>query len=250
MPRAKTATKPAPKRRKAGAKPAAKRGGGVAKADGAMKPPTREPGEEARLVPGNCNATTKTDANHSDSKRGRPCAKTAGWGTTHPGVGRCRLHGGSTPAGVKSAQAQAAELEVANFGLPIDVDPHTALVMELQRSAGHAAFLHAKVQSLPENEMVGPVGGAQGGYPEWKPSVWVNMYNAERKYLAEIAAACIKAGIEERRVRVAEQTGQLLADAIRGILDELGVDLTAKKTATVVRKHLVGLQGGQAVEAS
>ncbi len=212
----------------------------------AKRPPRATEHLDPTPVAGNCNSVVKNDARYSAGKAGRLCRKTAGWGTTHPGVGRCKLHGGNTPAGIKNAQSQAAELEVANYGLPVDVDPHTALVMELHRSAGHAAYLHAKVQSLDEAEMEGPVGGAQGGIPEHKPSVWIVMYNAERKHLAEIAAACIKAGIEERRVRVAEQTGQLFADALRGILSELGVDVDAPKTTKVVGKHLRLLEGGEA----
>lgn len=32
-------------------------------------------------------------------QRGQPCAKPAGWGTSHPGRGRCRLHGGLKKGG-------------------------------------------------------------------------------------------------------------------------------------------------------
>jgi hypothetical protein len=30
------------------------------------------------------------------------CTRPAGWGTPHPGEGRCKLHGGSTPTGIAS----------------------------------------------------------------------------------------------------------------------------------------------------
>lgn len=30
-------------------------------------------------------------------KDGNPCTRPAGWGTYHPGIGKCKLHGGSTP---------------------------------------------------------------------------------------------------------------------------------------------------------
>lgn len=33
---------------------------------------------------------------------GKPCRRPAGWGTDHPGTGRCRTHGGLTPRGVDS----------------------------------------------------------------------------------------------------------------------------------------------------
>ena len=40
-----------------------------------------------------CNARTR---NGSGSEGGR-CRHEAGWGTDHPGVGRCKLHGGASP---------------------------------------------------------------------------------------------------------------------------------------------------------
>lgn len=40
------------------------------------------------------------------------CRKTAGWGTSTPGVGYCRLHGGSTPTQVKRAREVAVEKRV------------------------------------------------------------------------------------------------------------------------------------------
>lgn len=30
------------------------------------------------------------------NRQGNPCGKPAGWGTAHPGTGRCRLHGGAS----------------------------------------------------------------------------------------------------------------------------------------------------------
>jgi len=36
-----------------------------------------------------CGAKTKKD--------GTPCQRPAGWGTDHPGVGKCKLHGGASP---------------------------------------------------------------------------------------------------------------------------------------------------------
>lgn len=44
--------------------------------------PIREPGRY-------CNARKKQEEGY--------CKKPAGWGTDHPGLGRCRLHGGATP---------------------------------------------------------------------------------------------------------------------------------------------------------
>lgn len=193
-----------------------------------------------------CGAKTRADANKNPAhKAGRPCKRPAGWGTDHPGSGRCKLHGGSTRAGGVKAEKERAAAAVQNYGLPVEVDPHTALLEELYRTAGHVAYLNTVVGQLERENMVGPVGGAQGGYPEWKPSVWISLYQQERKHMAAIAKTCVDVGIEERRVRVAEQQGQLFAQALEGILKELGV-YGKPETPEVVRKHLQVIEGGAA----
>ena len=48
--------------------------------------------ELPKIAPGKtCNARNKAHTKH--------CARPAGWGTDHPGVGRCKLHGGSSLKG-------------------------------------------------------------------------------------------------------------------------------------------------------
>ena len=57
----------------------------------------------------------------------------------------------------------------------------------------------------------------------------------------------IKAGVEERRVRLAESQGELVAGVIRAILSDLG--LTVEQQALVgevVPRHLRLLAGGAA----
>lgn len=48
----------------------------------------------------NCGATTR---------QGTDCGHRAGWGTDHPGFGRCKLHGGATPTGRKHAETLRQE---------------------------------------------------------------------------------------------------------------------------------------------
>lgn len=177
-------------------------------------------------------------------KRGKgTCKKPLGWGTEHVGYGRCKLHGGNTPNQMKNAaRVQGVEL-AQRYGNPREVEPEAALLEELARTAGHVDWLGEVVGDLDQQAMVGPVGGGSESFPRWEPSVWIRMYQAERDHLAQVAAACIKAGIEERRVRLAEQQGQLLAQVIRGVLTELGVPLEAEKTKKAVRRHLTLVEG-------
>jgi hypothetical protein len=45
----------------------------------------------------------------ANRKSGGTCGQAAGWGTDHPGVGTCKLHGGSTPTGRKHAETLRQE---------------------------------------------------------------------------------------------------------------------------------------------
>lgn len=182
------------------------------------------------------------------TRGGKPCQQGAGAGTDHAGIGRCKLHGGNTPNHQRSAQLVMAAQAVELYGLPVTTDPYTALLDELARTAGHVAWLRVKLEEVGEEELTGPVGvegtDAESGlehHPEGKPSVWLTLYMEERKHLTSVAATCAKAGIEERRVQIAEQQGQLLAKVINGVLNELGVP--AETAGPVVRKHLMLLDG-------
>jgi hypothetical protein len=51
----------------------------------------------------------KCGAQRPRQPEGTHCGQPAGWGTSHPGVGRCRRHGGSTPTQVIAAERLVAE---------------------------------------------------------------------------------------------------------------------------------------------
>jgi len=196
----------------------------------------------------------------------------------------CRLHGGKAPralaAAQKRGQDRAAREAVKTYGLPVDVSPTEALLEEVRWTAGHVQWLRARVQELEESQLVwGTVkteresggedritfGGPDdddetmtglvdaGSLPVSKvidaagPNIWLDLYDRERKHLVAVASAAIKAGVEERRVRLAESQGELVAQVIRAILADLGLT-TEQETlvATVVPKHLRLLAGGAA----
>jgi hypothetical protein len=178
------------------------------------------------------------------ARSGNPCGRPAGWGTPHPGVGRCKMHGGSTPTGIKSAQNQMAATAVKTYGLPVEIDPHEALLEELHRTAGHVAWLRTKIAALEDGELHGPVGGGEHSHAREEPHVWVRLYQEERVHLTRIAKVCVEVGIEERRVRLAERMGELFAGALQRILEDLGV-ADHPEAPKVVRRHLQVLEGGQ-----
>jgi hypothetical protein len=146
----------------------------------------------------------------------------------------CNIHGAKAPqvqaAARRRLEQQAAERAVTTYGLPRDVEPAQALVEEVHRTAGHVAWLAEHVAGLKADQLVSPA---------------MALYQAERAHLARVAKAAIDAGIAERHVRLAERLGGLVADLLRGVLDELG--LTGEQwelAGMVVPRRLEMLAGG------
>ena len=83
-----------------------------------------------------------------------PCRRAKGHGTAHPGVGRCKFHGGNSPDVIKAALRVKAERAVATYGLPLNIDPHVALLHEVQRTAGHVLWLQQRIRTLEAAELV------------------------------------------------------------------------------------------------
>lgn len=82
-------------------------------------------------------------------------------------------------------------------------------------------------------------GDDRGSTYEAGAHAWLKLYQAERAHLVNVCKAAIAAGIEERKVKLAEQQGSLLADVIRRILADL--NLTGEQWALVpevVPRHL------------
>lgn len=174
----------------------------------------------------------------------------------------CRVHGGSAPQSIKAAERRITEEKaaalVATYGLKIETTATEALLDEVQWTAGHVAWLRERVQEI---EGAAAVVGTDGEHPlvwgvtkektggedrgiteEAAPNIWLKLYQQERAHLVKVCSEAIRAGIEERRIRLAEQQGALVAQAIRAILADL--NLTAEQEAKVpeiVPRHLRAL---------
>lgn len=180
---------------------------------------------------------SKRDKCGAKKRNGEPCGRTPGWGTPHPGYGNCKNHGGCTPNGIKAAAREAAGEAVEIYGLPREIDPHQALLEELHRTAGHVSYLATTIRELEGDSQLKQYQVGENGTIE-RPSVWIELYHAERKHLTSVAATCIKAGIEERRVQLEERQGEMIAQVIREVLKENGVDPNSEPARKSVRKHL------------
>lgn len=146
----------------------------------------------------------------------------------------CRMHGGSSPHVRAAAARRLAErkalLAVESFGLPREVDPVMALSEELHRCQGAVDWLGAVVADLPAEEVA--------------RSAMVDLWQAERDRLVRVSKVCVDLGLEERRVRVAEQTGQQLAAVMRAVLERLSLtDEQQAAALTVVPEEFRRLIG-------
>lgn len=185
----------------------------------------------------------------AQKKDGAYCRKREGWGTDHAGYGLCKLHGGNSPNGKVNARGIEAARLVEQYGLPRSIDPHDALLEELARTAGHVDWLRVQVGLVEESALVGPVGQSGTGkdgtthHPEGRPNPWLALYQSEREHLVRVASACAKAGIEERRVRLAEEQGQMIAQVLRSVLEKCGIDPADRRVGSIVREELMAING-------
>lgn len=140
------------------------------------------------------------------TRSGGPCVQVAGYGTDHVGIGRCKFHGGSTPNHERSAQLILAERACDRLGIPIETDGVQALTNRLWETEGDLAFYRAQVQSLGEDVIDTETGPA--GAHKQVPHAMIVLYHEAEERNAKIAAACIKAGIEEAQLRIDQVKAQ------------------------------------------
>lgn len=186
------------------------------------------------------------------NRQGNPCGNPAGKGTDHPGYGNCKHHGGSSPNGRKHATRQAAEEAVVTYGLPVEIDPAEALLDEVNRTYGHVLWLLDKVQITDPDALIWGLEsetdkratefpGVDRTYSA-KANVWLDLYREERDHLRRVTTDALRAGVEERRVRLAERRGEELARWMKALAQAWGVPDTPE-TWKAARAHLQLVDG-------
>lgn len=190
------------------------------------------------------------------------CVREAGWGTEHRGVGPCKTHdkGWAAMRADTKVEKYARPLLAKLTGYDVDVNPMDALLMCVRISAAEVAYFSERIGQLSEDDlMVRPTmtrttAKQKGGDTEKSVvrieeheelNLWVKARKASLRDLAHFSKMAIDAGVDERMVRVHESVGESLAQALRGILDELGLSREQLDRAPdIVRRNLRLLQAG------
>lgn len=143
------------------------------------------------------------------------------------------------------------------MGRPLDIEPGEALLQCIRIAAGEVQYASDRIAELdPGDAIVGQRTVKTRPLSEGKDGesadltveevtvttaadlhIWIHVRRQALDRLVNYSAVALKAGVEERRVKIAEQTGQLIANVIRGVLTDLGV-ADHPEAPNVVRRHL------------
>lgn len=193
-------------------------------------------------------------------KGGRPCKGHHSVNHPEPGtpctgaamIGQevCHSHGGRAPQNRRAAQARIAEEQaekvLRRFGEPVDTTPSEALLDTVRWTAGYVAWLRRKVAEVDDDDALiwgvtrNKSGGEDHGLTEEaKPNAWLALLGEWHDKLVKVCAETLRAGVEERRVRLAESQGEMVAEVIRAILTDLKLTpAQEERVAEIVPLHL------------
>jgi len=220
----------------------------------ALRRPSQKIGENVK-----CGARLSPEALKRRAAKGSKntdplCQEPAGNGTSHPGVGYCKWHGGNTESGRKAAARTAGAAYVEKFKADVllfggdkdlvNITPEQAILEEVRRSVAMVRFLEQAIAKW-QFDANPQAGDGLGGLPTLVDETfkgnstftdereWLLLYRAEREHAVKVARMAIDAGIAQRLVTIAEDQGRTLAIAIRMVLDAL--NLTPDQIAAVPR---------------
>lgn len=158
------------------------------------------------------------------------CTRPAGWGTSHPGIGFCKLHRGTTKLHTKAMEERqellAARDKVKLWGGKTDIHPAKALLDLVQWKASEVEYWRFRVAQLAEQDMTWGIvkvktgGDDDGTTEEAKPHIALEMLRRAEQDLANYAAASLKAGVDESLVAIARNQASQLIFVIRRLLND------------------------------
>lgn len=174
------------------------------------------------------------------------CELPAGWGTSHKGYGRCRKHLGNAPTVAKAAERERLEDRARAELARLDVTPVDNPLEELQKLAGRVLAWEEVIGGLV-NGLSGIRYESEHGGEQLRAEVALLERAMDR--CERVLVAMARLNIDERLVRVTERQGSLLVEAVKGALDDLGIDRSgeAVRRAVARRLRLVAARERQAI---
>ena len=198
-----------------------------------MTASTRTPAQAAKAGgQGRPPATPRTTSSTRDrepkkacgakNRQGQPCGMGRGKGTDHPGVGRCKWHGGNTPTGKKAAATEKVENTLAALAIPVEGDPLEVLQAAVE--AAHGVLLASR--KLLEGEST---------------DAKLKIYLEGIERAARVAKSAAEAINLEELVRIREREADLLETALMRALERSGMGVNKRATfLTLFREELRG----------
>ncbi len=160
---------------------------------------------------------------------GTPCRMGAGWATDHPGIGSCKLHGGSTPNHRISAALRATDQEaramLERLGQPAplgdSVDELLAVGAEVR------AWLEVLRELVAQHRQLSTTDIANIDRERAAVRLYTEALDRAHRVLADLS----RLNLEERRTRISEIHGAILLAALQKTLVALGLDKAQQKRA-------------------
>jgi len=167
------------------------------------------------------------------------CNLAAGWGTNHPGIGKCKFHGGSTPSHIRNA-AKVSYHRL--LGEELEIDPLNALLWCIRHAAGEMVFWQAQIDELEKEVWFSDTIAGKTIHH------YAREMRAARDAMHRYSADAVKLGLQERHVRMAELYGAMIATLVAGITRRIDPFLdapTRKQIPTFVREAMIEMEAMQ-----
>lgn len=152
--------------------------------------------------------------------------------------------GVTTAAGRKRAVEEIrATARFGNFPIPDDMSPVDILVDELKRSAGFAFWIESKLADWDDDlvdlqtENIDDKGSMQ--IATNNKALWLDVWQRERAHLAKVAKMCLDAGVDQRRVELAEKQASVMFMLINEAFEMLKLTPEQQKAVPQIMPALI-----------
>lgn len=157
------------------------------------------------------------------------CERPAGWGTDHPGTGRCKLHGGSTRTQSVAAEREALEVrarvlfeKVAPEVVPVD-NPLEAYRMFAGRVMAWLALMEELLADVQSPRYRGATAEQIRGE--------IVLYERAMDRANTVLSTYAKLNIDERLARVTQAQADILVAVVKAGLNAAGVTSDQRELA-------------------